>query len=91
MYLSKTFIFWAALLFVLNTCVAFAVVYTKHNARAAHIELSELNTAIDNLNVEWGRLQLEEGALSEYGRIEHIARQRLGMDLPKPSDVRLVR
>ena len=90
MYLKKSLVFWVASLFVLNACAAFAVVYSKRLARVSHMELSQLRIAADNLNIEWGRLQLEEGALSEYGRIEDIARARLGMKLPEASATRLL-
>ncbi len=61
---------------------AIAVVYSKHSNRKLFVELQQLKKNIDELNIEWGRLQLEEGAWSDHGRIEKIARTKLNMKLP---------
>lgn len=61
---------------------AIAVVYSKHTSRKLFVELQQLNKNIDELNVEWGRLQLEEGAWSDHGRVEKVARTKLNMSLP---------
>ena len=90
MRLKKSTIVWVGILLVANVCVAFAVVYSKQKSRAYHIEVSRLRATADELDTEWGRLQLEEGALSEYGRIERIAREKLKMRRPKSSEIRLV-
>ena len=90
MGLSKVHILLIAGLLIVNVCVAMGVVYSKHKSRVFHIELSELREESDQLDVQWGRLQLEEGALSEYGRIERIATEKLGMKRPLDAEVRLV-
>lgn len=90
MGLNKTHILFIAGLLVVNVCVAMGVVYSKHKSRVFHIELSELREESDELDVQWGRLQLEEGALSEYGRIERIATEKLGMKRPLDAEIRLV-
>lgn len=61
---------------------AISVVFSKHKTRKLFVELSQLHKSIDDLNIEWGRLQLEEGAWSDHGRIEKIARTQLNMKLP---------
>lgn len=90
MRLEKSTIVWVGVLLVANVCVAFAVVYSKQKSRAYHIEISRLRASVDELDIEWGRLQLEEGALSEYGRIERIASEKLKMRRPEPSEIKLV-
>ncbi|MDO6460322.1 cell division protein FtsL [Granulosicoccaceae sp. 1_MG-2023] len=90
MRLTRTHILMIAALLMLNVCTAMAVVYSKHKSRVYHIELSELREEADELDVQWGRLQLEEGALSEYGRIERIATEKLGMKRPPDAEIRLV-
>ena len=55
-------------------CSATAVVYSKHRARASFAELQSLHRERDRLNVEWERLQLEQGAWTTHGRIERVAR-----------------
>lgn len=90
MRLNKRIVVSVAFLLVINTCAAFAVVYSKQKSRTYHIEVSQLRMIADDLDVEWGRLQLEEGALTEYGRVERIARDKLGMKVPDASEIRLV-
>lgn len=66
---------------------AISVVYSKHANRKLFVELQQLEKSIDELNVEWGRLQLEEGAWSDHGRVEKIARTKLDMSLPDINSV----
>ena len=73
------------LLFVLVLVSALMLIYSKHQSRKLFVELQQLNYQIDELNTEWGRLQLEQSAFSDHGRIERIARNRLSMVMP-PSD-----
>lgn len=71
-----------SLLVVIVMSSAIAVIYTKHSSRKLFVELQQINKNIDELNVEWGRLQLEEGAWSDHGRVEKVARTKLNMSLP---------
>lgn len=76
-----------ALLLVLVIASAFAVIMSRHESRKLFVELEQLRKQVDELNVEWGRLQLEQSAWSAHGRIERIARKRLNMKLPAASEV----
>ena len=71
-----------SVLVVMVMASAISVVYSKHLNRKVFVELQSINKSIDELNVEWGRLQLEEGAWSDHGRLENIARTELKMLLP---------
>ena len=71
-----------SVLVILVMASAISVVYSKHLNRKLFVELQQLNKSVDELNVEWGRLQLEEGAWSDHGRLEKIARKELKMLLP---------
>ncbi|MET0226898.1 MAG: cell division protein FtsL [Dokdonella sp.] len=61
---------------------AIALVYAIQQSRLAFIELSKLGNERDDLNFEFGRLQLEQATWAENNRIEQIARGRLGMLSP---------
>lgn len=61
---------------------AIGVVYARHESRRHFVELNRLSNERDNLNFEFGRLQLEQATLAENNRIEQIARGRLGMVSP---------
>lgn len=74
-------------------CVAsaIAVVYARHEHRQLFVELSRLDRARDDLNIEFGRLQLEQATVGESNRVDQIARERLGMKSPEAGDVVVVR
>ena len=66
---------------------AIGVVYARHEGRMHFIELNQLNSERDNLNFEFGRLQLEQATWAENNRIEQIARGRLGMVAPGTTEM----
>jgi len=70
---------------------ALGVVYTQHESRKLFVELQGLQNARDELNVDWGRLQLEQSTWATHGRIEAIAREKLDMTIPPPAAVVLVK
>lgn len=67
------------------------VVYAKHQSRKLFVELVALQRVRDELNVEWGRLQLEQSAWATDGRVEATAREKLGMKLPPMESVVIVK
>ncbi len=74
-------------------CIATAIgiVQARHQHRLKFVELSRLQLVRDELNIEFGRLQLEQATVAEANRIDGIARQRLGMVFPEADDVIVVR
>jgi cell division protein FtsL len=62
---------------------AVGVVQAKHKNRALQNDLQQLRVEQDRLDTEWAQLQLEESAWANHGRIEQIARKRLGMRDPE--------
>jgi cell division protein FtsL len=66
---------------------AIGVVYARHRHRQAFIQLSALERARDELNIEFGRLQLEQATWAETGRIEQVARDQLGMRTPQAAEI----
>ena len=71
--------FIVAILLCAVTLSAFAVVYAKHYNRMLFVELHDLQNERDNLNINWGRLQLEQSTWATHGRIETAARKKLDM------------
>ena len=67
------------------------VVYARHESRRHFIELNRLSNERDNLNFEFGRLQLEQATWAENNRIEQIARGRLGMLSPSSAELVVTR
>lgn len=79
----------AILAIVLMVC-ALAVVNTQHRARTLFIELESLKKEARELEVEWGKLQLEQGTLVSHARVESLARQQLGLVAPALDKVLLL-
>lgn len=70
---------------------AIAVVHVRHEGRQRYIELRALNAERDALDVEFGRLQLEQATWAEMSRVERVAREELGLVRPDPAQVVVVR
>ena len=70
---------------------ALAVIYAKHQSRLLFADLQQLQTERDQLNIEWGRLQLEQSAWATHSRVEKLARERLNMKVPDPEKVVIVK
>ena len=68
-----------------------AVVWARHQDRVAFVELSKLQNQRDALNVDFGRLELEQATWASPSRIEAVARGQLGMISPPTSSVEMVR
>lgn len=66
------------------------VVYVKHENRKLFMELQSLYKAKDQLDDEWGRLLLEQSTLVGQGRVERLARERLEMVMPDPTEVVII-
>ena len=67
------------------------VIYARHKARDLFVHLEKLNAERDSLEMEWGRLQLEQSYWSSHAFVERVANAKLQMNLPQTRDVRIVR
>lgn len=74
---------------VLMIC-ALAVINAQHRARNLFIELESLKKEARDLEVEWGKLQLEQGTLVSHARVESLAKQELGLVSPPLDKVLLL-
>ena len=70
---------------------AIAVVWSRNESRELFMRLTTLQNRRDALNVEFGRLELEQATWADPARIEQVARQKLGMINPPPQDIRVIR
>ena len=69
---------------------AAGAIYCKHRARELFVELEALNARRDNLQIEWGQLQLEQSAWSTHAFVERVASTRLHMAMPPPKEIEIV-
>lgn len=69
---------------------ALGVVTSQHMVRKLFMALENEKGIERKLDVEWGRLQLEQSTLIMHGRIEQIAKERLNMTVPAASSIQIV-
>jgi cell division protein FtsL len=69
---------------------AAGAIYSKHRARESFVELERLNSRRDNLEIEWGQLQLEQSAWSTHAFVEKVASTRLKMAMPPPQEIEVI-
>lgn len=69
---------------------AAGAIWAQHRARELFVDLEKLNATRDELDIEWGRLQLEQSAWSTHAFVENVAREKLRMTTPKPAEIEVV-
>lgn len=69
---------------------AIAMVYTKHESRKLFVELEQLTTERDELNIEWGQLQIEQSTWATHARIERVAAEELSLVRPKSTEIYVI-
>ena len=79
------------LLWLAALASAAGAIYCEHRARELFIQLEALNARRDNLQIEWGQLQLEQSAWSSHAFVERVASTRLHMAMPPPQSIEVVR
>jgi cell division protein FtsL len=79
------------LLLVLAIACALGVVTSQHKARKLFVELQNEKDKAQQMEVEWGQLQLEQSTLAMPARVERIAGIKLHMQLPKNGQIRFIR
>ena len=80
-----------AVLVIANVATALLVVRDRHEHRLAFIALNKLDKTRDELNIEFGRLQLEQATWAESNRVDQVARARLGMEFPRTEEIVVLR
>jgi cell division protein FtsL len=66
---------------------ALAIVFTKHESRKLFVELEGLTTERDELNIEWGQLQIEQSTWAAHARIERVAVEEMSLIRPQSEDI----
>jgi len=82
--------FLGAVTVLLVMISAIANVYAKHESRKSFTELQVLTSERDRLEVEWGKLQIEQSTWSTYARVEQLARKQMHMRIPDPGQTMLL-
>ena len=69
---------------------ALALVYTKHESRKLFVELESLTHERDDLNIEWGQLQIEQSTWATHARIEQVATDDLSLVRPVATEIYVI-
>ena len=80
----------AFFLFLLVCLSGLGEVYLEHQKRILFIEYQGLIKGRDALKTEWKRIQVELSELSSGLRLEDIARSKVNMSIPNPSDINII-
>ena len=87
---GKVLLFAVPILWLGALGSAAGAIYCKHRAREMFVELEKLNAHRDNLEIEWGQLQLEQSAWSTQAFVERVATTKLHMAMPPPKEIEIV-
>jgi len=79
------------LLLSLAIVCALGVVTSQHKARKYFMALQSEKDKAQEMEVEWGQLQLELGSLALPARVEKIASAQLQMRVPQGKQIQFVR
>ena len=66
---------------------ALAVIYSKYRTRLLFVRIQQLERHSDDLEVQWGKLQLEQTTLASEHRVETLARKELKLTLPDRTEI----
>ena len=80
-----------AALGVLVVITAITCVFARHESRSQFTQLQSLIAQRDALEVDWGRLQIEQSTWSGHARVEQLARNKMRMRDPVPEEILVVR
>ena len=67
-----------------------AAVFAKHESRKLFVELEALTHERDELNIEWGQLQIEQSTWSTHARIEQVATEDLSLVRPAATEIYVI-
>jgi len=70
---------------------ALSVITSQHKARKMFIELQQEKKLAQQMEVEWGQLQLEQSTWATPARVEKIATRQLQMQVPEDGQIQLLR
>jgi cell division protein FtsL len=78
------------LLWVAALGSAAGTVWCKHRTREMFMQLQQLSEQRDNLDIEWGQLQLEQSSWSQQAFVENVASNRLHMATPPAQEIKII-
>ncbi|MGC1183454.1 cell division protein FtsL [Legionella sp.] len=83
MQMSKS-LYMLIILVVAVLVSAFAVVYSTNFYRSTFSQVEQQEQQTHYLQLQWGKLLLEQASLATPARVEELAQEKLSMVLPTP-------
>ena len=81
--------FNTVLLVALIVC-ALGVITSQHLARKLYSDLEKEQKFTHQLEVEFGKLQLEQSPWAAHAQVERAAKERLAMHTPDPREIQVI-
>jgi len=81
---------YQGLLLVVVVVCGLSVVTSQFQARKLFVELQRDKDQAQQMDVEWGQLQLEQSTWATPARVEKIAVNKLQMQLPKSGQIKFI-
>ena len=78
------------LLLVSLIVCALGVVSAQHQARKLYNEMEKEQKFAQQLEVEFGKLQLEQSTWAAHALVERAAKERLAMHTPDPREIQVI-
>ncbi len=80
----------AMILLIAVLISALMVVYVKNEQRVHFSQLQMAKQEVNQLDLEWNQLKLEQSSMSSPVRVQRIAHDQLHLSMSKPENVILV-
>jgi len=81
---------FVALIAIAVVVSALSLVYVRHQNRVKFVQLRDLETQRDELEIDWRELLIESRSVSKHHRVDRDARDLLGMRVPESTNIYVV-
>ncbi|MCB1947569.1 cell division protein FtsL [Nitrosomonas sp.] len=78
------------ILIVLLVICALGVVTAQHEARKLNMAWENERKIARKMQIEWGKLQLEQSTLIARRQIEYAAKEQLNMEVPSVNSIQII-
>ena len=78
------------ILIVLLVICALGVVTAQHEARKLNMAWENERKIARKMQIEWGKLQLEQSTLIVRRQIEYAAKEQLNMEVPSVNSIQII-
>lgn len=69
---------------------ALSIVYVTHSSRNLTADIQQTLAERNQMHIQWGQLLLEKSTWTMQARVQHLAENKLGMEVPDNQSVVIV-